>query len=93
MWQGSGYYRFVEPAGTMMPESSPGERHCGTGRSGWLNGQHPTELGQEKALEVCFDFVNNICDQRRNITVTKCDGFYVYYLVDVPSCNNRYCGS
>ena len=29
-WQGSGYYRFLEPAGSMMPEIAPGEYRCGT---------------------------------------------------------------
>ena len=39
-WQGAGYYRFLEPAGTMLPEKSPGYYHCGTRSVGWLNGTH-----------------------------------------------------
>ena len=35
-WVGAGYYRIQEPAGTRIPNSSPGYKHCGTNGSGWI---------------------------------------------------------
>ena len=63
-WKGDGYYRFVEPSGTMMPESSPGAYHCWTIGSGWLHGPHPEEEGLEVDMEACFDESgsNSTCD-------------------------------
>jgi len=95
LWKGKGYYRFMEPSGTMMPESSPGKYHCGTGAVGWLNGQHPEEVGLEVEMEACFDSSSSgDCNYSTNITVTKCnDGYFVYHLVDTPSCYERYCAA
>ena len=40
-WQGPGYYRFLEPAGSMMPEMAPGEYRCGTAVPGKKNPETP----------------------------------------------------
>jgi len=93
MWRGPGYYRFEEPAGTRIPESPPGKHHCGTGAPGWLNGKHPTEVGLEVEMEACFDWDSEMCHRRTDITVTYCDGFYVYFLVEPSGCARRYCVS
>ena len=80
MWKGSGYYRFMEPSGIMMPESFPGYYHCGTNYPGWLNGTHPEEVGLEVEREAHFDVGSS--DVYVNISVTKCNGgYYVYHLV------------
>ena len=94
-WKGDGYYRFMEPSGTMMPEASPGVYHCGTTYAGWLNGHHPEEVGLEVEMEACFDNINSgDCYYSTNITVTKCNGgYFVYHLVDTPYRNRRYCSS
>ena len=94
-WKGDGYYRFVEPSGTMMPESSPGAYHCGTEAAGYLNGQHPEEVGLEVEIEACFDVSGNgDCEYSNYINVTKCsDGYYVYHLVDTPEYHYRYCAA
>ena len=92
-WRGDGFYRFIEPSGTMMPESSPGIFHCGTGAAGWLNGQHPEEVGLEVEMEACFDNGSD-CNFSTKITVTKCyGGYYVYHLVDAPAYLSRYCAA
>ena len=94
-WKGDGYYRFVEPSGTMMPESSPGAYHCGTIGSGWLHGQHPEEEGLEVDMEACFDdYGSSTCVYKAKITVTKCNGYYVYHLVENPLTKVlRYCAA
>merc|ERR1711970_1115796 len=53
-WKGDNWYRFTSGAGVMMPESSPGYRHCGTGLPGWLQGTHPTDINVPKQAKVCF---------------------------------------
>ena len=93
MWRGNGFYRFVEPAGTQMSEVSPGKYNCGTKAAGWLNGKHPTELGLEVQMEACFDWDSDVCNWKENITVTHCNGFYVYFLKEVIGSYLRYCGS
>jgi len=92
-WQGPGYYRIISTAGSRLPESSPGYGRCGTYLSGWLRGEHPQDMYAEKKMTVCFQDADSDgnCYWNANITVTNCDGFYVYMLPDAPSCHARYC--
>ena len=95
-WQGPGYYRIQSSAGTRLPESSPGESHCGTTEVGWLSGEHHQNVFAEESMTVCFDstsYKNDTCYYEANVTVTNCDGFYVYKLPDTPTCNLRYCAA
>ena len=46
----------------------------------------------EKEMTVCFDsYSDGNCYWQADITVTNCDGFYVYMLPDTPLCSARYC--
>ena len=97
-WHGAGYYRFVEPAGIMIPETSPGSYHCYTWGTGWLNGRASSVLpGEEKGMEVCFEWSTDPCFIKANITVTRCLGentdYYVYYLPYITWCPFRFCAS
>jgi hypothetical protein len=89
------WYRFVEPAGTRMPERPPGEYHCGTHAPGWLEGTHPTILGETRDIRVCFQWSGSTCLWSSTVRVTYCGGyddFYVYYLPTLPfGCNGTYC--
>ena len=82
-WAGEGYYRFEEPAGVQMPESSPGPTKCATYAPGYLMGAHGTEDGVEEDKMACFELDDDDCVSQEAITVTKCDGFYVYKLPDI----------
>ena len=44
-WKGAGYYRFMEPAGYMMPGTGPGRDFCGTWAAVWIPGTQPTQQG------------------------------------------------
>ena len=91
-WQGPGFYRIMSSAGSRLPESSPGYYHCGTHVSGWLRGEHPQDIYAEKNMTVCFDYGSyGNCGWEADITVTNCDGYYVYLLPDTPYCYVRYC--
>ena len=93
-WQGSGYYRFMGPAGNQMIDHAPGMYHCGSTYTGWMTGgPHPDEIGVEVDRTVCFDHdigheLN--CWMQANITVTKCSGGYFVY--KLPETRDRYCG-
>ena len=89
-WVGSAWYRFTMPAGTRIPESSPGEWHCGTSVTGWLSGVHPTSGAKSKA-KFCFHDGKKECAWSTEGYVTNCGSFFVYYLNDAPWCTYRYC--
>ena len=68
------WYRMMAPAGTKIPEKYVHWK-CGSYRSGWMNGQHPTEIGAEVQRKVCFNYH---CHWSNMIKVTNCGEYYVY---------------
>ena len=91
-WEGPAWYRFTMPAGTRIPESSPGEYHCGTYATGWLSGVHPTTPGASSNVKFCFDNGND-CVRSTQGKVTNCGSYFVYYLENAPECRLRYCAT
>ena len=69
------WYRMMAPAGTKIPEKYVHLGSCGSYRSGWMNGQHPTEIGAEVQRKVCFNYH---CYWSNMIKVTNCGEYYVY---------------
>ena len=97
-WQGPGYYRFLEPAGTRLATGYPDPKHCGAMFPGWTrDSSHPEEVGEIKNMIVCYDVHENCpgcgCYGQTEISVTNCDGFYVYWLVDMDKFPGKYCGA
>ena len=93
-WLGPGYYRMLPPAGLYVPEYNPGRHSCGTSVTFWLNGKHPEEMFVETEVEFCGDAVaSGNCNERVKGTVTKCNGYFVYYLPDTPFEYRRYCAA
>ena len=90
-YKGPGWYRMMEPAGTMIPEEPPRENYCGTDATGWLNGSHPNQIGEKVVREVCFNWGDNNCWRKTNITIIKCSGLFIYNLPNTPTCSLRYC--
>ncbi|XP_078703605.1 uncharacterized protein LOC144928793 [Branchiostoma floridae x Branchiostoma belcheri] len=89
-----GWYRFTGPAGTQMPTVAPGATHlCGTFAPVWMNGQHPTVADGVVTRQACaYRDSNYHCAWRWDIQVAACPGgFYVYYLINTPTCNLGYC--
>ena len=89
---GNNWYRFVEKAGTSMPEICPPRRRCSANAPGWLNGKHPTVEEGEVTRTVCFQYGASCCRWSKDVKVFNCSGFYVYKLPNVPLCYLRYCG-
>lgn len=89
-----GWKRFSESIGGRMPESCPDSPYrCGANRPGWLNGTHPTVVGQRTSMKVCFYYRSNCCHWQVNVQVTNCGLYYVYNLPNSPTCSSTYCGS
>ena len=44
-------------------------------------------------MEICFADDKDGCVKKDKITVTNCDEFYIYYLVDTVGCMLRYCAN
>jgi hypothetical protein len=97
-WDGPGWYKFANPAGTRMAtyKSPPPPNRCGTNATGFMNDSHPTKVGETKKVKFCFNWNivgnGNTCQWHKYGQVTKCgEEDFVYYLEDVPNCTNRYC--
>ena len=91
-WKGPGWYRVVDPAGSMLAESAEGidEYHCGTQGAAWLRqGTHSDiENGQTKDVTICLD---KKCLNTYIIQIKNCGGFYAYHLPELTSCDSGYC--
>ena len=87
-----GWYRFVGAAGTKMPTTRVPANSCGTSRSGWLKGAHPTVEDGEVQRTVCFSDRSTGCQQLLNIFVKNCGSYFIYKL-HPPNCFSRYCGT
>ena len=81
----------IAPAGTMIPEEVVPINMCGTSATGWMNGAHPTTLGDEVERQVCYNWNSNSCNWYNNINVTNCGAYYTYKLVSPSYCDLRYC--
>ena len=95
-WKGPGWYRFTSPAGNKLAQSPTGYGKCGAHWTGWSNATLPANAGDSVNIKICFDAdVGNAidCYESNQGKVTNCGSFFVYYLVNVPRCNLRYCGS
>ena len=95
-WKGSGWYKISGSAGSQLPEQPIDPFHCGSYQPGWLNGNHPTDIGEGVDSEVCFNYAGSTCSHRVGISIIKClnsdgDEYYLYFLKNTPACNLRYC--
>ena len=91
-WKGPGWYKFANPAGTKMATKPPPVFRCGTGATGWMTTEPPSEIGQTKSVKHCFNWAGNSCQMNLLGEVTKCgEGDFVYKLPDAPACHLRYC--
>ena len=75
-----------------MPTTSVPAHRCGTDRSGWLNGAHPTVEDGEAKRTVCFDHNPTRCQYSTYILVKNCGSYFIYKLQKPRGCPLRYCG-
>jgi len=96
-FDGETWFRFVEPAGIMLPTSEQEDEACGTGAVAWMDGLYPTTIGEPVYRKICFSFNGISCRWSvDNTQVAACkdyDGglFYVYKFQETPVCYLAYC--
>ena len=92
--QDGSWYRFKSLAGDKMPEFNPGVRHCGTYVPIWMNGKHPTKLGETVDRTACaaIPFRRPAgCGGKFDIKVINCGSFFLYQLKEPKQCSLAYC--
>ncbi|XP_078352356.1 uncharacterized protein LOC144637066 [Oculina patagonica] len=87
------WYRFMGQAGIFMPNKCIIEGNCNTDMPGWVDGDHPSVAEGKVTRTVCFNGPLSCCNASVEIQIRNCSGFFVYKLVEVPSCPMRYCGA
>lgn len=88
---GSGQWvRFSGAAGTQIPTTVVPSYSCGTHATGYYTGVMPA-AGATTTGTVCYNWSGNSCNWSNSISVTNCNGYYVYYLIDPSGCSFRYC--
>ena len=80
-------------AGIFLADDCLGLGKCNTEMPGWLNGSHPSVAEGNVTRTACFNGSSSCCHSSVEIEIRNCSGFYVYKLVEVPSCPMRYCGA
>ena len=96
-WSGPGWYRVMGGAGTQLSTHAFTNRtdgYCKTAIGGWITGGHlqSTTPGQIVKGTIEFDRPGwNYTRDNHDISVTNCDGFFVYDLPGIDNCNKRYC--
>ena len=62
---------------------------------GYITDNHPTVPGEDIEVNMCYDYSgwSKPCYNwgRHKINITKCDGYFVYYLPGTTGCSARYC--
>ena len=74
-----------------MPTSRVPAFRCGTDRSGWLDGTHPTVEDDEVSKTVCFSDKVGGCKKRNTISVINCGSYFIYNFFPLLDCYSRYC--
>ncbi len=85
------WYRFSGAAGTMLASSVVPINQCNTAATGWYTGVFSSAAGNTTSGTVCFNYLSNNCAMSNLISVTNCNGYYVFYLPPAPGCYYRYC--
>jgi hypothetical protein len=84
------WVRFSCAAGTQISTSVVPIYQCGTQATGHYTGVMPA-VGATTTGTVCYYWSSNTCNWSNSISVTNCNGYYVYALIAPPVCNLRYC--
>ncbi len=91
----TGWYRFTGGAGTQIATTPPSTGSCGAQLPVWCNGTYPTTSGSTISTMGCVNVNGFLCSSSYSIqiSVTNCNGYYVFYLQPTTSTSIRYCTS
>ena len=92
-WKGEGWYRVVGPAGTKLADTpTKGYYYCGTAGSRYVQGNHPTKIGETVSTKACFYRKSNyLCVEPQNVKIRNCGKYFIYYLPETTGCWQGYC--
>ena len=95
-FDGNNWFRFVEPAGKKLSTSALSKYSCGTDAVGWMDGAHPTRVGQIVSRKMCFSWDSQCQWSSTNTKVAACRGyggqlFYLYQLKEPSNSCLAYC--
>ena len=93
-WLPTGWYRFTDGAGTQLATVPSSTGMCGASYPGYYNGTYPSTAGSTTTGIVCPNVGGNLCGAgyfTASISVTNCNGYYVFYLTSTASTAARYC--
>ena len=96
-WSGPGWYRVMGGAGTQLSThafTNSTRGYCETAFGGWITGGHLQSTTPGQIVNRTFKFDRPGWDStsyNHDISVTNCDGFFVYNLPGIDICNLRYC--
>jgi hypothetical protein len=76
---------------TRLATSAPAIDRCATSATGWYTGTLPSTVGSVVTGVVCYSWTSTTCDFHSTISVTNCNGFYIYLVVSPSQCALRYC--
>ncbi|CAC5367711.1 unnamed protein product [Mytilus coruscus] len=85
-----GWYRVMSDNGDEIPNYPPGLGYCGTLHPIWLNGTLPSVDDQNVTREACLQTQEDECEEKIDIQIRNCGGFYMYYLQHTPI-NSSFC--
>lgn len=85
------WVRFIANSGSILVNCPIPIRHCGTTTPGWYSGIYPSSAGVTTSGNVCFNWNTNTCMWTIPISVTNCNGFFVFLLSSPPICDARFC--
>jgi hypothetical protein len=75
----------------MIVTYTPAMNLCNTQAPGWHSGAVFPAVGGTASGTVCYNWSGYSCLWSNSISITNCNGYYVYYLIAPPVCNLRYC--
>jgi hypothetical protein len=89
----AGWYRITGASGSQLYTNPINVGYCGQNYPAWFNGSFPSTPGITISGIVCTNVGGTICPSSYSTTVsvTNCNGYYVFFLVPFTACNVRYC--
>jgi hypothetical protein len=90
LYSTSTWVRFGGSA-TQMVTRPPSIYRCATYAAGWYTGTLPSTAGLTVTGVACFTWTSTICDFHSTISITNCNGFYVYLMISPSQCPLRHC--
>lgn len=85
------WIRFIGGSGRLLANCPVPVRRCGATTPGWYSGVYPSSVGATTSGNVCYNWDTNTCKWSTPISVTNCNGFYIFYLSAPPICDARFC--